>query len=166
MTQRLVVIPVYNEADTIGPILREVTKALPDVSKQIVIVDDCSNDGTAEWLRRNLSVVQGGWLGISIDDDGELALRRPEASNTAGFDFTVVFSRAKAAQSGPGSNTRLAMSLSFRMPTSNTIRMTGRFCCHSSSIARSPMSSLARAFMADRIDPSITIITRVTDLSL
>jgi glycosyltransferase involved in cell wall biosynthesis len=49
-----VVIPAYNEAPTIGRLLVEVAGALPTVSKQIVIVDDCSSDGTSEWLRRNL----------------------------------------------------------------------------------------------------------------
>ena len=52
-----VVIPVYNEAGTIGLILAAVTRALPEVPKQIIIVDDCSTDGTARWLRRNLGTL-------------------------------------------------------------------------------------------------------------
>jgi glycosyltransferase involved in cell wall biosynthesis len=58
-----VVIPVYNEATTLGLILREVGNALPQVSKQIVIVDDCSSDGTTEWLKRNLGSTHGVWHG-------------------------------------------------------------------------------------------------------
>src|SRR6516162_74668 len=91
MIQLSVVIPVYNEAGTIGPILREVANALPEVSKQIIVVDDCSRDGTAEWLSRNLGHSDGVCHGISIGDDGDLTLQRQPGSNTAGFDFTVIF---------------------------------------------------------------------------
>jgi hypothetical protein len=45
-----VVIPVYNERHTIHEILRQV-RAVP-VKKQIILVDDCSKDGTREILRQ------------------------------------------------------------------------------------------------------------------
>ncbi len=54
-----VVIPVYNELPTIGRVLIEVARALPEVPKQIVIVDDRSSDGTSDWLRKNLEPVSG-----------------------------------------------------------------------------------------------------------
>ena len=44
-----VVIPVYNEADTIREILARVLDA--DVEKEVIVVDDGSTDGTAEKLR-------------------------------------------------------------------------------------------------------------------
>lgn len=44
-----IVIPVYNEINTILEILRRV-KAVP-IEKEIIIVDDCSTDGTREILR-------------------------------------------------------------------------------------------------------------------
>jgi len=44
-----VVIPVYNEKNTIREILRQV-RAVP-VRKQIILVDDCSRDGTRDVLR-------------------------------------------------------------------------------------------------------------------
>ena len=44
-----VVIPVYNERNTIHEILRQV-RAVP-IAKQIILVDDCSKDGTREILR-------------------------------------------------------------------------------------------------------------------
>lgn len=43
-----VVIPVYNEKDTIVRLLEEV-RAVP-IAKEIILVDDCSNDGTREIL--------------------------------------------------------------------------------------------------------------------
>jgi glycosyltransferase involved in cell wall biosynthesis len=100
-TRLSVVIPVYNEAATIGRILLEVAKALPEVPKQIIIVDDCSSDGTSQWLRRNLGDAQGIWRGISVSNDSELELsRQEEALNTAGFAFTVVFHERNRGKGG------------------------------------------------------------------
>jgi glycosyltransferase involved in cell wall biosynthesis len=45
-----VVIPVYNERNTLAEILRQV-RAVP-INKQIILVDDCSTDGTRELLRQ------------------------------------------------------------------------------------------------------------------
>jgi cellulose synthase/poly-beta-1,6-N-acetylglucosamine synthase-like glycosyltransferase len=45
-----VVIPVYNERNTIHEILRQV-RDVP-LKKQIILVDDCSKDGTTEVLKR------------------------------------------------------------------------------------------------------------------
>ncbi len=44
-----VVIPVYNETKTLQEIVRQV-RAVP-IPKQIILVDDCSKDGTTEMLR-------------------------------------------------------------------------------------------------------------------
>ncbi len=44
-----VVIPVYNEAETIGTVIRNVLSQRP--VQQLVIVDDCSTDGTADKLQ-------------------------------------------------------------------------------------------------------------------
>jgi glycosyltransferase involved in cell wall biosynthesis len=45
-----VVIPVYNEKETIHEIVRKV-RAVP-VRKQIILVDDCSQDGTTDVLKK------------------------------------------------------------------------------------------------------------------
>src|SRR4051812_43060512 len=45
-----VIIPVYNERRTILEILRQV-RAVP-LAKQIILVDDCSTDGTRDLLKR------------------------------------------------------------------------------------------------------------------
>jgi glycosyltransferase involved in cell wall biosynthesis len=45
-----VVIPVYNEQQTIREIVSRVRSAAPEIEKEIVIVDDCSKDGTRDVL--------------------------------------------------------------------------------------------------------------------
>jgi glycosyltransferase involved in cell wall biosynthesis len=69
-----VIIPAYNERNTIGKLLAAVASALPNVSKEIIIVDDFSTDGTRAWLKSNFQA--GEWSGseITIDDDGNLNL--------------------------------------------------------------------------------------------
>jgi glycosyltransferase involved in cell wall biosynthesis len=46
-----VVIPVYNERHTLPRILRAVMAAIPDIAKEIIVVDDQSRDGTSQWLK-------------------------------------------------------------------------------------------------------------------
>jgi len=43
-----VVIPVYNEKDTLLEIIRRVLHAPVDLERELILVDDCSTDGTAE----------------------------------------------------------------------------------------------------------------------
>ncbi|MEB3356647.1 MAG: glycosyltransferase family 2 protein [Synechococcales bacterium] len=49
------IIPVYNEIHTIDTLLHKVLQALPSVSKEIVLVDDGSRDGTRDWLINTFS---------------------------------------------------------------------------------------------------------------
>ena len=74
-----VVIPVYNERRTLGTVLTTVARSLPEVSKEIIVVDDCSTDGTREWLKANF--VNGPRSGsmIDLDDKGNLVFAlRPD----------------------------------------------------------------------------------------
>ena len=50
--QLSIVMPVYNEVWTIGTIIERARKAPIDLSKELVIVDDASTDGTREVLKR------------------------------------------------------------------------------------------------------------------
>ena len=86
-----VIIPVYNELQTIGPILLEVAKALPEVPKQIIIVDDRSSDGTSDWLRKNLDQSTGSWRRLLLDASGGLEFFADGPQNHAGISFTVLF---------------------------------------------------------------------------
>jgi glycosyltransferase involved in cell wall biosynthesis len=49
-----IVIPCYNEAKTIRQIVERV-RAAPMPDKEIIVVDDCSHDGTLEVLRREVA---------------------------------------------------------------------------------------------------------------
>ena len=50
LTTLSIVIPIYNEAGTWQELLRRVEKAQLPLQKQIILVDDCSTDGTADQL--------------------------------------------------------------------------------------------------------------------
>lgn len=50
----VIVMPAYNEADGILAFLEEISSAFEDLEHEIIVVDDCSSDGTAdvidEWI--------------------------------------------------------------------------------------------------------------------
>lgn len=50
-----IVMPAYNEIDTIGEVLERIRAE--DFDKEIIAVDDCSTDGTREFLRSQPDVV-------------------------------------------------------------------------------------------------------------
>lgn len=50
MAQLSVIIPVYNEKSTIEKILKKI-EAVP-IDKEIIIIDDCSSDGTSELISK------------------------------------------------------------------------------------------------------------------
>ncbi len=47
-----IVIPVYNEIDTIHEILRQVSDVEIGLEKEIILIDDCSTDGTRDVLEK------------------------------------------------------------------------------------------------------------------
>jgi glycosyltransferase involved in cell wall biosynthesis len=46
-----VIVPAYNEVTSLALILNKVAGALPSIEKEIIVVDDCSKDGTREYLQ-------------------------------------------------------------------------------------------------------------------
>ena len=67
-----IIIPVYNERHTLAAVLAAVGRALPGVPKDIIVVDDCSTDGTRDWLRANFPDGPRSGCQISIDGLGGL----------------------------------------------------------------------------------------------
>jgi glycosyltransferase involved in cell wall biosynthesis len=75
-----VIVPVYNERRTLGAVLAAVARALPEVSKEIVIVDDCSEDGTREWLQSNFPSGERRGSVLELDANGNLTLSQMPAN--------------------------------------------------------------------------------------
>ena len=71
-----VVIPMFNEAENIGPVVREILAVLPeDAVFEVIIVDDASTDATAE-------------LGLALhDEDSRIRLLRHR--NNAGQSAAI-----------------------------------------------------------------------------
>jgi|SRR4030088_446205 glycosyltransferase involved in cell wall biosynthesis len=74
-----ILMPVYNEIGSIGEIIDIVKSSLPGVTKEIVIVDDGSKDGTRDWLAQNFRTCLEGDV-----DKGTAA-----AINTASDECTI-----------------------------------------------------------------------------
>ena len=55
MVSLTIIIPVYNETNTIIKIINKINSI--NLSKQIIVVDDCSNDGTKQKLIKNRSKI-------------------------------------------------------------------------------------------------------------
>src|ERR1700674_5759561 len=69
-----VIIPVYNERKTLGQILSVVSHATPLVPKEIIVVDDCSTDGTREWLNANFPDGPRTGTTLDLDSTGNILL--------------------------------------------------------------------------------------------
>src|SRR5579859_3612061 len=111
-----VVIPVYDEKNTICEILRRVEEA--DMRKEIVVVDDCSKDGTREILQD----WRRGWA-------GEMARRRRAMTKTRSSCGTSVSFfkgriREREQHCGGASLWRPEILCWCRMRTSSTTRAT------------------------------------------
>lgn len=61
MQKLSIIIPVFNEAKTISLILNKIkeTVLLHNISKEIIIVDDCSTDSTLEIIKKHIEINPG-----------------------------------------------------------------------------------------------------------
>ena len=76
-----IVIPCYNEAKTIRHIVERV-RAAPVRDKEIIIVDDCSRDGTRDLLRTQISLLVDRIIYHEINQGKGAALRTGFAAAT------------------------------------------------------------------------------------
>ncbi len=79
-----IVIPCYNEKDTIEKIVEAVCNA-PLKSREIIVVDDCSKDGTQTLLRERLSSMVDRIIYHSVNQGKGAALRSGFAAATGDF---------------------------------------------------------------------------------
>lgn len=84
-----IVIPVYNEVKTIIMVLDVVKNvALSGLEKEIIIVDDCSTDGTRELLK-NLPEIEGYKVFFHEQNQGKGAAIRKGFAQATG-DFIII----------------------------------------------------------------------------
>lgn len=69
-----VIIPAYNEINTLDSILKKVIRSLPEVDKEIVIVDDGSTDGTREWIAKTFNYPDFGIVKVGLNPDSQLVI--------------------------------------------------------------------------------------------
>jgi glycosyltransferase involved in cell wall biosynthesis len=82
-----IVIPCYNERKTIRAIV-DAVRAAPVANKEIIIVDDCSRDGTRDILRDEITPLVGRIIYHDINQGKGAALRTGFAAATG--DIVVV----------------------------------------------------------------------------
>src|ERR1700733_1156300 len=82
-----IVIPCYNEAKTIRTLVERV-RAAPVADKEIIIVDDCSRDGTRDLLRTQIAPLVAKIIYHDQNRGKGAALRSGFAAATG--DFVIV----------------------------------------------------------------------------
>lgn len=91
-----IVIPVYNERATLPRILRASMLAAPGVAKEFLIVDDCSRDGTREWLKTTFPQDAQEIAGVIRNQDGPIRfVGAGEAPDSTAAGYTAVSAPVK-----------------------------------------------------------------------
>jgi len=93
-----IVIPVYNEAETLGSVFERVCRVMPGVAKEIIVVDDCSQDGTREWLQANFPSGATTATSIELHSSGQLILAN--ASDAAEIDILPIYHGQNTGKGG------------------------------------------------------------------
>jgi glycosyltransferase involved in cell wall biosynthesis len=69
-----ILMPAFNEIATIAEIISRIRPVLPEIDKQLIVIDDGSTDGTREWLVANFDAIAA---------DGDAASVRAHAAAPA-----------------------------------------------------------------------------------
>jgi len=73
VTKLTIAIPVYNERRLLPQLLARLDGVLPEVAKEVILVDDGSSDGTREWIVGHIGSDERFWTGMRVAADGEPA---------------------------------------------------------------------------------------------
>jgi glycosyltransferase involved in cell wall biosynthesis len=95
-----IIIPTLNERATLPVMLARVSGVLPDVAKEMVIVDDGSRDGTREWLGRNFPHGKRSGSRIELDASGDLAFAGARADAAAITAWPLYHERTRGKGAG------------------------------------------------------------------
>jgi len=95
-----ILIPAYNERHTIARVVAAVTEVLPDVEKEVIIVDDCSSDGTRDFLRAQLSGRDDVYTGVKIDGADRIEPVVTGDPSRALLTFKVLFHEVNRGKGG------------------------------------------------------------------
>jgi glycosyltransferase involved in cell wall biosynthesis len=96
-----IVIPAFNEIATLGRTLAAVALSLPDVRKQVIIVDDASTDGTRDWLQRRFPGNGGRFTTYQLVEAGTGASpARSVTDNRPEIEVVVIFHERNRGKGG------------------------------------------------------------------
>ncbi len=99
-----ILIPAYNERHTIAAVIGAVCAALPTVDKEVIVVDDCSTDGTGTFLREVFATAPERASAVTLQTDGRLTFE--PSANGVGTSFQVL---SHSRNRGKGGALRTAM---------------------------------------------------------
>lgn len=104
-----IVIPAFNERDTLPKILPEVLKHGPETQTEVIVVDDGSTDGTRDWLAELTGQRIGKPVRLALADDGTVACVDTEATAPESVSLLVHF---QPTNQGKGAALRTGFGLS------------------------------------------------------
>ena len=95
-----ILIPVYNEKETLPRVLIMVSQALPGVSKEVIVIDDGSRDGTVAWLQANFPSGERSGTELAIGPDGNLSFQHENDSINAAMTVRPLYHEKNRGKGG------------------------------------------------------------------